>query len=217
MRRTSAAVALMMLVALLGGLTITPAMCAGDAFSAFRESENDPGLCREIARLTARSLQITVGEGGQPCAPAPVHPCLRRGVGVFVTLVEDGQVRGCMGAVDPVEETAAADITRAAALAATEDRRYPPLRPSELGKVVALVSIVGPRRRVQSLSQLDPLRLGLLVEGSGRGGVLLPGEALSAGRQVAGCRGKAGLSMRATATMYVFPTVVFDPSKRRHP
>lgn len=195
---------------------------ATDAFSAFRASARDAGLRDEIARIAGQALDAVVRRAAVPLPPSPHHPALKRSVGVFVTLVEDGRVRGCMGALEPVERDAAADIVRAAALAATEDRRYPALRPSELGRVVPVVSIVGPRRRVRSLSQLDPMRLGLFVEGNGRGGVLLPGEARSPGYQEAGCRAKAGLDPGAPVAMYVFPTVVFDgipplATQRRQP
>jgi len=115
-----------------------------------------------------------------------------------------------MGSMSGAEPTAASEIVRATFLATTADQRYPRIRPSELDGLDILVSIVGPRTRVQSMSQLDPLRLGLLVQSGGRGAVLLPGEALSPGWQVSECRRKAGIGARERVMMYVFPTVVFE-------
>lgn len=200
------AVVILLLIA-----TFLSADAGVDTFGAFRRAAKDPGLRREIVTMARKALDDTVRRG-VVALPGPTrHPLLARNVGVFVTLVANGEVRGCMGALDPVETNVGADIVRAATLAATEDRRYSRIFPSELDRIVPVVSIVGPRRRVQSPSQLDPLRLGLLVERDGRGGVLLPGEALSAAWQVAGCKAKAGIPPSSPAAMYVFPTVVFSP------
>lgn len=188
---------------------------AFDTFGAFRSATHDAALNDEIVRLARKAVDDTVRLGVVSLPPPPHHKLLTRPAGVFVTLVEDGKVRGCMGALEPVEATAAADIVRAAVLAASEDHRYSPIRPSELPRLEPVISIVGPRKRVQSISQLDPLHLGLFVERDGRGGVLLPGEALSAGYQLAGCKAKAGIAPNAQAAMYTFPTVVFQ--KRRQP
>jgi AMMECR1 domain-containing protein len=200
-------------------LLSAPAFGALDTFAAFSASASDRGLRDEIVAIARKAVVVTVRDGVVALPPTPRHPLLRRPVGVFVTLVEDGRVRGCMGAMEPVESSAAADIVRAAVLAATEDRRYPPILPSELGRIAPVVSIVGPRKPVRSLAQLDPLHLGLLVERDGRGGVLLPGEALSPGYQLAGCKAKAGIAAKARVAMYTFPTVVFGsaPSRGRQP
>lgn len=197
-----------------------PADASFDPIDAFRRASADASLCHEIVALARRGLEDTVLRGVTSRPFTPRHALLKRPAGVFVTLVKDGKVRGCMGALDPVEATVCADIVRAAVLAASEDTRYPPLRPSELARIEPVVSIVGPRRPVQSLGQLDPLRLGLFVEREGRGGVLLPGEALSAGWQVSECKRKAGIPPRGQVAMYVFSTVVFQErarAQRRNP
>lgn len=209
MIRTSRLAALT--VATLVALAWPLASTARGGFDVFHDAAKDATLRAEIAALARGALTATVRDGRLFLPPSSRHAALRRHVGVFVTLVKDGTVRGCMGALEPVERDAAADIVRATTLAATEDRRYPPVRASELDRIVPLVSIVGPRRAVASLSQLDPLRQGLFVEWSGRGGVLLPGEALASGVALQAACAKAGIPPRVRPSMYVFPTVVFAP------
>lgn len=189
----------------------SPAGAVDTTFDAFRRHARSSPLRAEIQALARRALEASVCRGEVPDALRPRDSLLWRPAGVFVTLVHQGRVRGCMGALDPVEPTAADDVVRATVLAATEDRRYLPIRPSEVGGLDILVSIVGPRRPVEGIGALSPLRLGLLVQGAGRAAVLLPGEALSPGAQLAQCRRKAGIPASAPVTMQVFPTVVFGP------
>lgn len=189
----------------------SPAGSVDATFEAFRRHARDPALQAEIQALARTALVEAVGGGEVSSGGRVRQSLLRRSAGVFVTLVDHGQVRGCMGALEPVEATVASDVVRATILAATEDHRHAPVRPSEISRLAILVSIVGPRRQVESLGALAPMRLGLLVQGGGRAAVLLPGEALSPGFQVAECRRKAGLPSSAPVLMHVFPTVVFGP------
>ena len=56
-----------------------------------------------------------------------------RKAGVFVTINDSGGLRGCIGypkAILPLHEA----VCRAAIAAATEDSRFMPLRPEELGR-----------------------------------------------------------------------------------
>ncbi len=186
-----------------------------DAFTAFRAASHDRSLRDEIVGLATRAVVQTVRGRNVTALAPPRHALLRRRIGIFVTLVEHHRVRGCMGDLDPVTSSAAGDIARAARLAASEDLRYPPLRPSELDEIRPVVSVIGPLRRVLSPAGLDPVVLGLFVQQGGRGAVLLPGEALSPARQIAVCKAKAGIAPAAYPAMYVFPTVVFE--QRRSP
>ncbi|MBM3462254.1 MAG: AMMECR1 domain-containing protein [Armatimonadetes bacterium] len=188
-------------------LLAAPAL-AEDPYAAWQRAARDRGLLAEVTAITRRAVEDTVWGRALTVPRNWKSPLLSRPVGIFVTLVRDTEVRGCMGALQSAERNAAHEIARAASLAASVDTRYPAIRPEELARMEIRVSVVGPRRRAASLSQLDPLRLGLFVQRDRRGAVLLPGEALSAGRQVAECRRKAGIRSSESVLMYTFPTVV---------
>lgn len=91
----------------------------------------------------------------------------------FVTLTEDGELRGCMGILDP-DRPVHDSVAEAAACAARTDPRFRPVAPAELSGLHLDVSILGPMVRLA-----DPLgwRLGvdgIVVQLRGRRGLLLP-------------------------------------------
>jgi AmmeMemoRadiSam system protein A len=59
----------------------------------------------------------------------------------FVTLTERGELRGCIGSIFPREPLWQAVIARARS-AATEDPRFPPVAPAELGELEIEVSVL---------------------------------------------------------------------------
>ena len=61
--------------------------------------------------------------------------------GAFVTLQKDGKLRGCIGYTLPAKPLYQAVIDGAAG-AAVRDRRFPPVRPDELDKIVIDISIL---------------------------------------------------------------------------
>jgi AmmeMemoRadiSam system protein A len=92
----------------------------------------------------------------------------------FVTLHEkDGAVRGCVGttvAVRPLVEVVS-EMARSAAL---RDPRFPPVVPSEVNELHIEISVLGQPEPVRDLGEVEIGRHGLLIEGRGRRGLLLP-------------------------------------------
>jgi uncharacterized protein len=128
--------------------------------------------------------------------------------GVFVTLKRHpgGALRGCIGYPLPVLPLRAG-LPRAAVAAALEDPRFPPVRPSELPRLalevsVLTVPVVLPGTRPEErLAAVVVGRDGLIVEGFGASGLLLPQvapeEGWSAEQLLAGTSEKAGLRPNA--------------------
>ncbi len=93
--------------------------------------------------------------------------------GVFVTLTKRGDLRGCIGFIEPVAPLGQA-VIRAAVYAATEDPRFPPVEPAELKDIAIEISVLTPVREISDPRQVVVGRHGLIVARGGRKGVLLP-------------------------------------------
>lgn len=135
--------------------------------------------------------------------------------GVFVTLRKDGELRGCIGYAEPVLPLGRA-VVQAAILAATEDPRFPPVKPPELKAVQVEVSVLTPLREITDARKVEVGRHGLVVERGERRGLLLPQVPVENGWDrdtflEQGCL-KAGLppdAWRRGAKLYVFEAIVF--------
>ncbi len=112
------------------------------------------------------------------CEPPAVDvrslpPELRASGAAFVTITELGELRGCMGRLD--EEAPIWDnIASAAAMAATRDPRFSPVRPSELPALHLEVSVLAPAVDIPGPEEFDPLRHGIIAQRGLRRGLLLP-------------------------------------------
>lgn len=97
--------------------------------------------------------------------------------GCFVSIkTQAGELRGCIGSVEPVASTLAAELIRNAIDCAAADPRFLPITADELTGLVFSVDLLSPPEPIDGLHQLDPRRYGVIVHNpdSGRGGLLLP-------------------------------------------
>lgn len=98
--------------------------------------------------------------------------------GVFVTLHEDGELRGCIGYPEPVMELGRA-IVDSAINAGTKDPRFPRVRPEELSGIEIEVTILSPPRPYDVRNRDLPGAVkigkhGLIVKRGMWSGLLLP-------------------------------------------
>ena len=123
--------------------------------------------------------------------------------GVFVSLHEpagpgqvEGPLRGCIGSIRAREPSVRREIARSAVAAAVSDPRFPPLEPGEVDNLEVTVYLLGDPEPIEGPDQLDPQRFGVIVEGRGRTGLLLPAiEGITTvDQQIGIARRKAGLS-----------------------
>jgi len=138
--------------------------------------------------------------------------------GAFVTLKRraDGELRGCVGFVEPLYPLFEA-VARAAVAAASSDGRFPPVDRSELPSLRVQVSALNPVAAIAP-DLVQAGRHGLIVRCRGRGGLLLPQVAaeLGWGREelLEGVCRKAGLPARTwrrpDAVILAFTAQVFD-------
>jgi len=106
-------------------------------------------------------------------------PALLEARASFVTLEQSGQLRGCMGSLEP-RRALVEDVVHNAVAAASQDPRFPPLAVAELEITEIEISILGPlspvlfRDEEDLLSQLQPAVDGLVLREGTRRGTFLP-------------------------------------------
>ena len=86
----------------------------------------------------------------------PQHEWLHRPGASFVTLRLDGELRGCIGTVEP-HRPLGIDVVHNARAAAYRDPRFPPLEARELAALGVEVSVLSPREPLQAASESEAL------------------------------------------------------------
>ncbi|MEW5702160.1 MAG: AmmeMemoRadiSam system protein B [Candidatus Zixiibacteriota bacterium] len=172
---------------------------------------------RTLLRFARKTIRQFLETETAPLARGD-DPDLLRGAGVFVTLKERGELRGCIGhmAADlPLEQA----VGYCALQAAFNDRRFPPLEPEELPQAQIEISILTPYRPVSSYEDIQVGRDGVLLEKDGRSAVFLPQVATEQGwdrdQMLEQLCAKAGLprdAWRTGARFQTFQAKVFSES-----
>jgi AmmeMemoRadiSam system protein B/AmmeMemoRadiSam system protein A len=175
----------------------------------------------ELLSIARRSLEEYMTTSEVPSFDPPADPVLNRKLGAFVTLMLDGELRGCIGHMygdAPLYQT----VAQAAVDAAVHDARFPPLPAAQLDDVEIEVSVLSPFKRVRDVhdeAEIEVGRHGLLLLYGERRGVLLPQVPLEQGwdrdeflQQI--CL-KAGLPTECweRATLYTFTAEVFGKTR----
>jgi hypothetical protein len=116
---------------------------------------------------------------GGPAVAIPPEPWLKERRATFVTLNQEGRLRGCIGSLHPTR-TLGEDVVANAAAAALSDRRFSPLTQTELSGVEMEVSLLSTPTLVlfgderELLAQLRPGVDGVILASGGSRGTYLP-------------------------------------------
>ena len=94
--------------------------------------------------------------------------------GAFVSIHKQGQLRGCIGTILPVQKSLAEEIIRNAVSASSRDPRFRPIQPEELPLLEISVDVLGEPEDIASEAELDVKRYGVIVSKGYRRGLLLP-------------------------------------------
>jgi len=136
-----------------------------------------------FVRLARRAVEAYVSSGTRLRVPDDIpedlsteekSELLNSRAGVFVSLHSEGNLRGCIGTISPVTGNIASEICGNAVSASSRDPRFSPVKPQELPLLEYSVDVLGDYEDIDSPSQLDPKRYGVIVEKGGRRGLLLP-------------------------------------------
>lgn len=158
-----------------------------------------------IARLAKKTVEAYVKEGKTP-QPEELTPEMRGRTGVFVSIHKFGELRGCIGTIEPTEKNVAEEIVNNAINSATRDPRFPPVAPNELKDLSYSVDVLTTPEPIDSQDQLDAKKYGVIVEAGMRRGLLLPDlEGVdTVDYQIEICRMKAGIMPDEPIKLYRF-------------
>jgi AmmeMemoRadiSam system protein B/AmmeMemoRadiSam system protein A len=127
----------------------------------------------ELLALARKSVEHAIENQKAYDPPASASEALNQERGAFVTLKEDGQLRGCIGYTSPIKPLYMT-VRDTATLAAVRDPRFQPVAAAELPKLHYEVSVLSPLRRVTDIEQIKVGQHGLIMKNGDNEGLLLP-------------------------------------------
>jgi uncharacterized protein len=140
-------------------------------------TDSDKKILLQLAR---RSIVLAVDHQPVPQLNLQDYSAaLREDGAAFVTLTQRGRLRGCIGALEAYQPLVQ-DVCEHAAAAATEDYRFPPVRPGEVGQLHIEISRLTPavpleyQQPDELLERLRPGVDGVILRDGGRRATFLP-------------------------------------------
>ncbi len=91
-----------------------------------------------------------------------------------MSIHKDGELRGCIGTIEPVQSSLAMEIIRNAVSACSRDPRFPAIDTEELPYLEISVDVLGKPEVIPDQSYLDPKRYGVICTSGRKRGLLLP-------------------------------------------
>jgi AmmeMemoRadiSam system protein A len=136
---------------------------------------DDPAVA-ELPALARQAVETFVRTGKSITKPANPSALLSARAACFVSIkTHQGDLRGCIGTIEPVKHNLAEELIANAVNAATRDPRFEPVAADELGELRYSVDVLG-MTEPADFEDLDPQMYGVIVEDeSGKlRGLLLP-------------------------------------------
>lgn len=126
-------------------------------------------------RLARKTIEEYIRKGQKIEVPKELPEEMYSGkAGVFVSIKEDGKLRGCIGTIQAVQASIAEEIIENAISASTRDSRFSPIEPDELDRLVISVDVLGGMEAIDSPEELDVKKYGVVVTKGYKRGLLLP-------------------------------------------
>jgi AmmeMemoRadiSam system protein A len=122
----------------------------------------------------------------------------KKKAGVFVTIYNGKELRGCIGTYQPTKPNLAKEIIDNAISAATSDWRFSQITKEELLELSYEVSVLEKPEQIEDIKKLDPKKFGIIVQGinARKSALLLPNlDGLDTiEKQLSACCQKAGIN-----------------------
>jgi AmmeMemoRadiSam system protein A/AmmeMemoRadiSam system protein B len=162
----------------------------------------------ELPALARKVIETFVTTGQVIATPENRSDFLNQRAACFVSIkTRAGDLRGCIGTIEPEKDTLAEELIANAVSAATRDPRFPALRADELPALKYSVDVLSPPEPT-TIENLDPNIYGVIVEDPKglRRGLLLPRlEGIeTVARQVEIASRKAGIPMGSEVRLWRF-------------
>lgn len=141
--------------------------------------------------------------------------------GVFVTLTNKGELRGCIGRMETSQDIVEL-VKKMSLAAATQDTRFSKVRKKELKNMLVEISVVGPKIKISSIDEYDINRHGIYIQKGALSGTFLPQvakETLWDKEELLGrcSRDKAGIGWYGwrDADLFIYEVVSFSENDFR--
>jgi len=159
-----------------------------------------------LVALAHKAVEEYVKHGEVTNPPKELTPEMKERAGVFVSIHEKGELRGCIGTFEAAYQNVAVEIIHNAILAATEDPRFSAIREQELPLLDISVDVLTKPEPVKGVSELDAKKYGVIVGCGYRRGLLLPDlEGVDTPEeQINICRMKGGIGEDEPVKLYRF-------------
>jgi AmmeMemoRadiSam system protein B/AmmeMemoRadiSam system protein A len=175
---------------------------------------------RQLLEIARKSVESAVKNNKLYELPAILPPSLMQDRGAFVTIKENGELRGCIGYTTAMQSLALT-VRDVAGFAALRDTRFQAVTADELPRLQYEISVLSPLRRVTNLNQIKVGEHGLMIKKGRYRGLLLPQVApeqhWDRSTLLDETAMKAGLPAKAwrdkDADLFMFTAVVFGESE----
>lgn len=127
---------------------------------------------KELLGLARQSVESYVKEGRVPDYETD-NPDFLGEKGAFVTLKKRGELRGCIGFIEPLFPLYEA-VIRTSVYAATEDSRFSPVTKEELKDLEYEISVLTPLQKIDNPRAVRVGKHGLVISTGENRGLLLP-------------------------------------------
>lgn len=168
-------------------------------------------LQKHVLDLVKNVVENFIRDSVIPDAEIDIPELNDKSCGVFVTIKQGKELRGCIGTIIESSGCIKDDIVKNAIAAATSDPRFPPVAIDELDNLSYSVDILKKPFKTDDISTLDPKKYGIIVRKNFRQGVLLPDiegvETVSNQLRIA-CI-KAGIAPDENPDIYAFEVIRF--------
>jgi MEMO1 family protein len=126
-------------------------------------------------QLARNSLEYYIRNGKRMILPADAPlEMINKQAGTFVSIKKSGELRGCIGTIEPVRPNIASEIIENAVSAGISDPRFYPVDEDELDDLVYSVDVLGKPEPIESSDELNTEIYGVIVRKARRSGLLLP-------------------------------------------
>ena len=137
---------------------------SADSTSKQTQAASAQDVANAIPALARQTIETFVDTGSMIDVPDDLPEELNARAGCFVSIkTHDGQLRGCIGTIEPVSDALAEEIIANAISAATRDPRFRPVRRDELPRLKYSVDVLSAPEFCM-IEDLDPKIYGVIVE-----------------------------------------------------